>query len=292
MVESMTGFGRGESRADGIAAEVEIRSVNNRFCDVSVRLPRHLSEFEYEVQQIVKKTVGRGKINVHVRVDQESDGTTDLVVDELLVSSYKSLLDKLRTAAQIDEEVRLQHVLTFSDVFIRNDDDDRARRSWEVAKQALENALKSFRDMRLAEGAALAGDLNGRLDDMESTAAEVVERAPERVTEAADKLRRRIDSLIEDVTIDESRIAAEIAVLSDRLDITEECVRLRAHIEAFRDALNGSTSEGRKLNFLTQEMHREVNTIGSKANDFSISQLSVRLKEELEKIREQVQNIQ
>ena len=292
MVESMTGFGKGEAVADNISAEVEVRSVNNRFCDVSVRLPRHLAEFEYEVQQVVKKTVGRGKVNVHIRVERESDGTTDLQVDENLVSSYSSLLERLRLAAGVQESIRLEHVLTFSDIFVKNDDEKQTQRTWSIVSDALNAALKSFRQMRLSEGAALAEDLNQRLAAMSKAVDEIEVRAPERVTEAAEKLKTRIASLVEDVAVDESRLAAEIALLSDRLDITEECVRLRAHIEAFGAALNGSSSEGRKLNFITQEMHREVNTIGSKANDFSISQYSVGLKEELEKIREQVQNIQ
>jgi uncharacterized protein (TIGR00255 family) len=292
MVESMTGFGRGDAHADGISVEAEVRSVNNRFCDVSVRLPRHLGEFEYEVQQAVKKVVGRGKVNVHLRVDHLTDGSTNLQVDEHLVSSYRDLLEQLRSAARIDEPVRLEHVLTFSDIFVKSDDESELQRTWKVAREALNDALESFHEMRLAEGKALANDLNARLDDMTSTILEIEKRAPERVKEAAEKLRERIEGLVEDVSVDETRLATEVAMLSDRLDITEECVRLRAHITAFKDALNGNDSAGRKLNFLTQEMHREVNTIGSKANDFSISQLSVKLKEELEKIREQVQNIQ
>jgi uncharacterized protein (TIGR00255 family) len=292
MVESMTGFGRGEVRSEDILVEVEVRSVNNRFCDVSVRLPRHLGEFEYDVQQIVKKAVGRGKINVNVRVEHESDGTTDLKVDKQLAASYRALLDELREAARIDEAVKLEHLLTFSDVFVRNEDDNQSQRTWAVVREALTLGLKAFREMRLAEGAALATDLNERLDKMAEALVEVAARAPARVDESVQKLRSRIATLVEDVSVDESRLAAEIAFLSDKLDITEECVRLDSHIDAFRQALNGSDSEGRKLNFLTQEMHREVNTIGSKANDVVITQMSVQLKEELEKIREQVQNIQ
>jgi uncharacterized protein (TIGR00255 family) len=259
---------------------------------VSVRLPRHLGEFEYEIQQVVKKAVGRGKVNVHVRVEHDSDGTTDLKVDKQLAKSYKVLLSDLRDAAQIDEDVRLEHVLTFTDVFVRNDEENQAQKTWNVVRDALDAALDTFRKMRQEEGAALAADLNNRLEGMVVTLGEIEARAPSRVTEAAEKLQSRIAALIADVSIDETRLAAEVAFLSDRLDITEECVRLNAHIDAFRKALNGSESAGRKLNFLTQEMHREVNTIGSKANDFSISQQSVLLKEELERIREQVQNIQ
>lgn len=293
MVESMTGFGRGDSRQDGISADVEIRSVNNRFCDVSVRLPRFMGDFEYEVQQIVKREVGRGKINVHIRIEQQSQTSPILHVDTELVATYRELLNQLREAAEIKEDVKLEHVLTFSDVFARPDeDDDESSRAWAVAKTALAAALKAFKTMRRREGTALAADLESRLDMMTSTLAEVAERAPSRVIEAADKLRARIASLIEDPQIDETRLATEIAMLADRLDITEECVRLDAHISAFRDALHESESTGRKLNFLTQEIHREVNTIGSKANDFAITQQSVQLKEELEKIREQVQNIQ
>ena len=191
MVESMTGFGRSEARSDGTFAEVEVRSVNNRFCDVSVRLPRHLGEFEYEVQQIVKKVVGRGKVNVHIRIEQRSDGSTDLQVDEQLVSSYKGLLDQLRSAAKIDEEVRLEHVLTFSDVFIRTDGEGEAQRSWNIALEALNSALKSFKEMRLAEGAVLADDMNAWLEEMSEKLTEIERRAPERVAESAQKLLTR-----------------------------------------------------------------------------------------------------
>ncbi len=146
--------------------------------------------------------------------------------------------------------------------------------------------------MRLREGQALAEDLKQRLDIMSNALAEIEARAPERIEEATKRLKSRIASLIEDENVDETRLATEVALLSDRFDITEECVRLRSHITVFREALDGDESPGRKLNFLTQEIHREVNTIGSKANDFSISHQSVQLKEELERIREQVQNIQ
>lgn len=292
MVESMTGFGRGEASATGTSAEVEVRSVNNRFCDVSVRLPRYLATFEYEVQQMVRQSVGRGKVNVHVRIESDAASGSQLRIDPDAAKSYKNLLDQLRQTADLEGGVQLEHLLQFSDVFIVENEDEEENETWAIVQKALNLALDEFRSMRLREGEALADDLKHRLDLMENALEEIEARAPERIQEATERLRTRIASLVEDESVDESRLATEIAVLADRFDITEECVRLRSHIAVFREALDGEESPGRKLNFLTQEIHREVNTIGSKANDFDISHQAVVLKEELERIREQVQNIQ
>jgi uncharacterized protein (TIGR00255 family) len=292
MVESMTGFGRGEATDDTVSAEVEVRSVNNRFCDVSVRLPKHLSTYEYEVQQIVRQKVGRGKVNVHVRVENDEATGTRLRIDDAAARSYRRLLEELRETTGVNSDVRLEHLLQFSEIFVAENDDDDSDESWAVVQEALDRALQDFRDMRLREGTALADDLKQRLDLMSNALTEIEERAPTRIEEASERLKTRIESLVEDESVDESRLATELAILADRFDITEECVRLRSHLAVFADALEGSESPGRKLNFLTQEIHREVNTIGSKANDFSISNQAVVLKEELERIREQVQNIQ
>lgn len=292
MVESMTGFGRGETEQNGVSAEVEVRSVNNRFCDVSVRLPRHLGAYEYEIQQIVRQSVGRGKVNVHVRLENGPTSAPPLQIDAAAAKTYRGLLEELRETTGVTGEIKLEHLLSFNDIFVQNDEDDDVDGNWTVVQKALELALEEFRSMRLREGQALAEDLKQRLDIMSNALAEIEARAPERIEEATKRLKSRIASLIEDENVDETRLATEVALLSDRFDITEECVRLRSHITVFREALDGDESPGRKLNFLTQEIHREVNTIGSKANDFSISHQSVQLKEELERIREQVQNIQ
>jgi uncharacterized protein (TIGR00255 family) len=255
-------------------------------------LPRYLGAYEYEVQQLVKKSVGRGKVNVYVRIDRESAPKGQLKVDPDAAQAYMQTLEELRQTAGITEEVKLEHLLSFSDVFAQPDDEDDVSLGWSVAAEALDIALKDFRSMRLREGEALADDLRQRLKLMSEAVEQIEERAPERVEEAIVRVKSRIASLVEDEAIDETRLATEVAMLADRFDITEECVRLKLHITVFDEALSGPESPGRKLNFLTQEMHREVNTIGSKANDFSISNQSVQLKEELEKIREQVQNIQ
>ncbi|HEY5564821.1 MAG TPA: YicC/YloC family endoribonuclease [Rhodothermia bacterium] len=292
MVESMTGFGRGEAVHDGLFAEVEVRSVNNRFCEVSVRLPRHLATYEYEIQQIVRQTVGRGKVNVHVRVDNEESAGSGLRLEPELAKSYQKLLEDLRETTGIDGDILLEHLLHFTDLFVQDNEDEDESSSWKVVQEALTLALEDFRSMRQREGESLADDLRQRLELMSGALGDIEKRAPERIEEAAVRLKARVASLIEDEKVDETRLATEIAMLADRFDITEECVRLRSHIAVFREALDGAESPGRKLNFLTQEIHREVNTIGSKANDFSISNQSVILKEELERIREQVQNIQ
>ncbi|HEX9659040.1 MAG TPA: DUF1732 domain-containing protein, partial [Rhodothermales bacterium] len=198
----------------------------------------------------------------------------------------------LRETTGIDGDLRLEHLLHFTDLFVLDNEDEDETSSWTVVQEALTLALEDFRSMRQREGKSLADDLRQRLELMSGALGDIEKRAPERIEEAAGRLKARVASLIEDEKVDETRLATEIAMLADRFDITEECVRLRSHIAVFREALVGAESPGRKLNFLTQEIHREVNTIGSKANDFSISNQSVILKEELERIREQVQNIQ
>ena len=290
----MTGFGRGTAERGATTATVELRSVNNRFCEVSLRTPRALGPYESEIQSQVKAAIERGRVTVNVQVTRSAEEALPIRVNEPVAHAYGALLRHLAAAAGIDEGVRLEHLLAFSDVFTTPDEDAAAVdvEAWEATQAALADALKGLQAMRRQEGEALRTDLALRLDLIERELAEVERRAPERVGEARQKLHDRLADLLGDERVNPDRLEMEIAFLADKLDVTEECVRLRSHLHLFREALGTSAAVGRKLNFLVQEINREVNTIGSKANDAEVAHRAVQMKEELERIREQVQNVE
>lgn len=293
MIDSMTGFGRGQAEVKNVAATVELRSVNNRYCEVSARLPRSLGDYESEVQARIKKVFSRGRITVQVQLDAAADEVLPIEVDQDAVRAYTSLLNRLRAAAGVSEPIRLEHLLNYSDIFTTAEtSSDEAELMWEATAAALDQAIEELRRMRRQEGSALLADLEERISAISRLLDSVQERAPVRVEEARQRLRGRLVDLIDDDRIDPERLETEIAILADRLDITEECVRLRSHLDLFRQSLNSENPEGRKLNFISQEINREVNTIGAKSNDAEVAHLAVQMKDELEKIREQVQNVE
>ena len=293
MIDSMTGFGRGQAQVGSATAIVELRSVNSRYCEVSVRLPRALSEYESDVQSRIKQSFSRGRINVQIQIETSSDEFLSIEIDEDAVRAYTGLLNRLRAAAGIAEPVGLQHLLSYSDIFTTPDEPTEVSDEvWKAALEALDDAMKQLRLMRRQEGSALLADLETRIEAIRKQLDLVEERAPLRVEDARSRLRTRLQELLDAERVDQDRLEMEIALLADRLDVTEECVRLRSHLELFRQSLNSENPEGRKLNFISQEINREVNTIGSKANDAEIAHLAVEMKDELEKIREQVQNVE
>lgn len=295
MIESMTGFGRGTAEAYGTTATVEVRSVNKRHNDVSVRMPSALSAYEADIEARVKKAFERGQFNVYIDVEEKEDEALPIRVDEEATARYARLLNRVRAAAGIEEPLRLEHVLKFSDIFTSVEEaeaDDADEETWQVVQAALDRALDTLRDMRRREGEALRHDLDERLDLIAEHLQSVEERAPERIGEAQDRLNRRLAELMDSDRIDPERLEMEIAILADKYDITEECVRLRSHLNMFREALADDDAVGRKLNFIAQEMQREVNTIGSKANDTVLTRHTVAMKEEVEKIREQIRNVE
>ncbi|MEX1055651.1 MAG: YicC/YloC family endoribonuclease [Rhodothermales bacterium] len=293
MIDSMTGFGRGQAEVGSATATVELRSVNNRFCEISIRLPRNVAEHEAEIQNRVKKAFSRGRINVQIQVETTSEQTLPIEVNREAARNYADLLNQLREAAGIEEPLRIEHLLNYSDIFTTHETPDQAAAEmWKAVEIALDQAIVEMRQMRRQEGSALLADLEARIDAIGNQLGRVQERAPARVAEARERLRSRVYDLLQEERIDGERLELEIALLADRLDITEECVRLRSHLELFRQALNSENPEGRKLNFISQEINREVNTIGSKANDAEIAHIAVDMKDELEKIREQVQNVE
>lgn len=294
MIASMTGFGRGSAQAHGLTVTVEMRSVNNRFLDVSVRLPRSLADYEAQVQSIVKDAFERGRISVTVQVEQEAEESLPIQVNEPMARAYAALLERLRRTAGLDAPVTLDHLLRYNDVFITAEEDpETLAQAWSAVQEALIDAAGQMRAMRAQEGQALRDDLAARLDAIEQILEQVDARAQNRIDEARTRLRERLQDVLDDDRINPERLELELALVADKLDITEECVRLRSHLALFREALaNSDDAVGRKLNFIVQEIHREVNTISSKANDPAIAHLAVAMKEDVEKIREQVQNVE
>lgn len=293
MIISMTGFGRGEATGEGITATVEIKSVNNRYLEVSPRMPREYAPFEGDVREIVRKRLSRGKINLNVSVTRNGSEGIGLEVNPEKAAAYKELLNGIRKHAKIKETVSLAHMLAFRDELLSKDtSDDQQKKEWEVVTLAIEEALKNINDMRSNEGKELSKDILARVDDIDKKISRIETYSREQVPAERKRLKDRIARLFENEEIDEQRLELEIVILADKLDVTEECVRWKSHSKFFREAVSDREPAGRRLNFLLQEMLREINTIGSKSSESRITRLVVEAKEELEKIREQVQNIE
>jgi uncharacterized protein (TIGR00255 family) len=290
----MTGFGQGSATGEGYEATVEIRTVNSRFCEVSIRGPRELNAREAQIQREIKSTISRGRVTVNVQLDRTTIGDIGLTVNEDAVLGYRKLIEQVgRTAAIADERITLDHLLKFQDIFVSEKQAaEDPEVLWAPVSAALLDSLDALKAMRLAEGAALSKELKERARSISERLALVREMAPSRIPAARVRVRERLDEIIQEGRLDADRLEQEMAFLADKLDITEECVRLDAHMIAFQEALDSSEPVGRKLNFLAQEINREVNTIGSKANDADIALVVVGMKEDLEKIREQIENIE
>lgn len=292
MIESMTGYGKGEVTEQGLTFTVELRSVNNRFLEVSSRLPRSLQQRENEIRDIIRAKIARGKVTLNASKEENADEAAALTVDKQRTKAVAKALNDLRKAAKVKEPVKLEHLLHFSDIFTAKEEAD-DETEWTVFRKALEKAVDGLKTMRMKEGKELAADATKRINGINAVLDTVEALSKKRIPEERVRLQERIAALVEDKSvINTQRLELEIAVLSDKLDVTEECVRFRSHNKFFLGALNAKESEGRKLNFLLQEMNREANTIGSKCNDVQIAHLVVGLKEELERVREQLQNFE
>jgi len=289
----MTGFSHAEVAKRGITATVEVRGVNSRYLDVTTRLPRLLSQREKDIKELVRSHVNRGSLIVSVTVEEESDGIAPVSVNKAAAKAYIKLLNDLRRTAKIRETVKLEHLLKFSEVFDVSREQESDERQWGVVEEALQQALEGFNAMRQKEGSELAKDLEQRIGWLSLTVDKIEQLSRARIPEEQKRLHERIAQLLDDKSIvDQNRLELEIALLADKLDVTEECVRFRSHTKFFLETMASVGSSGRKLNFLVQEINREVNTIGSKTSDSEIAHLVVQIKEEVEKIREQLQNIE
>ena len=289
----MTGYGRAEVSKKGVTVAAEVRSVNNRHLEVSTRLPRSLQQREKDVKDLIREHLNRGSLSVSIKIDRENDGASPMKVNTAAAKSIRALLEDLRKATKLKEEVKLEHLLTFSEIFEAQDEDDAGEREWKLAAEAIGKSLVDLNKMRVQEGKELAKDLERRVKWMNAKMDEIEMLSKKRIPEERARLHERIAQLVSDKNIiDQNRLELEIALMADKLDVTEESVRFRSHTKFFVDAMKSSEPSGRRLNFLVQEINREVNTVGSKSNDASMAQLVVSVKEELEKIREQIQNIE
>ena len=292
MIRSMTGFGSAELERDGQRLTAEIRSVNHRFCDVSLRGPKIVGLFEDQVRQLIQERFSRGKFNITVTWTGVGDTGEVLRVNDAVADRYVSLLEQLRQRYNLDSGLDMRTLAQLPDVFTWEHTALTDEETWALVRQVVSKACDNMEMMKAREGQSLTTDLEHRLKILREQLDLVSVRAPIRPAEAKERLMSRVQTLLGDVEMDPIRIAQEVALMVDRLDCTEECVRLAAHIDQFRSLIEGSELAGRKLNFLLQEMNREANTIGSKSNDVAITRAVIVIKEEIERLREQVQNVE
>lgn len=293
MIRSMTGYGRGEAASDLYKFKVEIKAVNHRYNDILIKMPRHIFYLEESIKKIIKEKISRGKVDVFINLEYINESAVDVKIDIPLAKSYKIALDNLKMELQLEDTIRLNNILSMSEV-VRTERKELDEDSiWKLLREAVDMALSNIMTMRSDEGQELKRDLEIKINNVEDLALQIGERAPLVAIEYKEKLRDRINNLLEDnIELDEERLANEVAVFADKSSIDEELVRLGSHIKQFRNIIEKEDTVGRKLDFLIQEFNREINTIGSKANDITITNMVVDLKAELEKIREQVQNIE
>lgn len=293
MITSMTGFGRGETSSNGISVTAELKTVNSRYLDISLRLPKMIQDRELELKEQLQQHIQRGKTNITVHADKADTGRPDITFNKNLVRGYKNMLDNLRDTAEIEEEVTLGDLMQFNDIFESREEDNETRQTvWELTLSSTEKAIDALTGMRRQEGSHLEKDLLQRVGHIEEVLTIIQKKTNGRAAEAKEQLLKRITDLIDNDKINDDRLEMEVAILVDKMDITEEIIRTQSHLKFFREAVRNEDTVGRQLNFLSQEINREINTIGSKANDSDISQYVVQAKESLEQIREQVQNVE
>ena len=292
MIRSMTGFGAAELGTEHGRLSAEVRSVNHRYCEISLRLPRSISGLEGPVRQLLTDRLARGKINLSVSWEGYEDAGGRLTVNHDVARQYIDAMAELKAKYGLGGDPDVRSVVALGDVFQWERESVNEDKLWAQVKQVIEAAIDNMAQMKQREGDALLREFETRLSKIEELLAKAEVRAPLRPKEAQERMMARLKPLLGDVPVDPARLAQEIAFLAERLDCTEECVRLRAHLSQFRRLFVDPELAGRKLNFLLQEMNREVNTLGSKGNDALIAEVVIELKDEIEKLREQVANVE
>ena len=292
MVRSMTGFGCGEIETQRGKFVVELKTVNHRYFDITSKLPMRFSALEGKMKEHVRKRIHRGKVSLYVRHEEGQEVCAELTIDKRLASSYYKLLGQLKKDLQLAGNIRLEQVASFPNVITYKKEEETLDRLWPSIKRALSQALDGLIRMRELEGKALASDLNRRINTIEKILAKLERRSPVVVNLYRDRLSARVKNLTEGLELDEDRLSREVAFFAERSDISEEITRIRSHLNSFRETLSSGEEAGRALNFIAQEMYREANTISSKSEDYELSSGAIAMKGEVEKIREQVQNIE
>jgi len=292
MIKSMTGFGRCEVVESNRKFTVEIKTVNHRYLDVNIKMPKTLNFFESAIRMELKNYLSRGKVDVFVAYEDSSENTAVIRYHKEVAEEYLRCLEQMSKDFGLENDVCVSALSRYPEVLTLEENGIDEEELWKELKKAVDGAAKMLVETRITEGERLKSDLMQKLDGMLKLADFVAERAPEVVSEYQGRLREKVRELLEDTTVDESRLMTEVAIFADRVCVDEEIVRLRSHIEATRAALSEGGPVGRKLDFIAQEMNREANTILSKANDLELSGCAIEMKTEIEKIREQIQNIE
>ena len=291
MPQSMTGYGRCTLAQDGREVTIELKSVNHRFLDLAFRMPRSFAFLENDMRARISNKLARGHVDIFVTYKNSRDDARKVTLDSALLGEYLTTLRQGGIDHMLDDNLRLRDVLSMQDVLTVEEAEEDQQALSALALSALDTALDSLCAMRRREGEAMRGDVETRLDTLERTAHAIDERAPQWLDEYRQRLRARIEEICQ-MQLDEARLTQEVALAADKAAVDEETVRLRSHIAQMRDLLKQSEPAGRKLDFLVQEMNREVNTTGSKSSDLILTGMVVDAKAELEKIREQIQNIE
>ncbi|MGA7720018.1 MAG: YicC/YloC family endoribonuclease [Ignavibacteriaceae bacterium] len=291
MILSMTGYGKGNSVNGKIRVEVEVKSVNSRFLDIITKLPSSILNKEYELREQIKNKINRGKLIVVVQIKKNDSDGQDIIINKDKLKNYLSFIKELKKTAKISEKIKLEHILYNKELFEAGEIEF-TEEEFSVVKKALDLALDEMLKMKRNEGKELAKDLRKRIEIIEKKLLEIETESKASVKEYFEKLKEKVKLLVEDIQLEKERLEMELAIIADKAEITEECVRLKSHIKFFMNSLEEDPEPGRKLNFLCQEMNRETNTISSKTISTFITHNTVFIKEEIEKIREQIQNIE
>ena len=291
MIRSMTGFGRGKYENEGREYLVEVKSINHKYCDIGIRIPRLLNSIEYKIRQEVANRVSRGKIDVFIDFKDNSSDEKSIVFNKDLAKTYIRDLIELGKDTEIDYNFNVIDIAKMPDVLKREDENDEELIFKEVSI-ALNEALDKFLEMKNFEGNKLKNDIENRLNILDSKISEIIEKSAGLVDEYIVKLEERIKEILRTDVVDETRLAQEVVIYSDKVSVEEEVTRLKSHVSQFKNLLKESSPIGKKLDFLTQEINRETNTIGSKTSSLEVTNLVVDLKTEIENIREQIQNIE
>ena len=291
MIASMTGFGKSNVEADGNRASVEVRTVNGRYGDVSMHMPRYLTELEPKIKELILSTVSRGRVDVSISFQNERSAQGVPVLNEPVVDAYLNEIKKLSDRG-IAGEPTVASVAALPSAFTFETSELDPKDVWPLLESACQDAVDDCQRMRREEGAKLAVDFRARIETLKDLIEKVEKLAPTRVESAKKRLEEKLEALLTPESLDQNRLTMEIAILAERSDITEECVRFHSHNAQFLDTLQREEVVGRRLNFLLQEMLREANTIGSKAGSADIAHLVVEMKEEIEKLKEQVLNVE
>ena len=293
MIKSMTGFGRCEVAEGQRRFVVEMKGVNHRYLDVNIRMPKKLNFFETAIRSLLKQSVQRGKVDIFITYEDLSESQVSLKYNETLAGEYLKYFQQMQETFGLENDVRVSHLSRCPEVLTMEEQAVDEEELWNELKKALSGAISQFVETRSTEGENLKKDLLEKLDDMLMLTEQIEKRSPQIIAEYREKLETKVKELLEDTQIEESRIAAEVVMFADKICTDEEIVRLRSHIVHMKETIKSDENGiGRKLDFIAQEMNREANTILSKANDLETSNVGIDLKTEIEKVREQIQNIE